>query len=81
MRLPEIPSSHLRDELRSYARTEFERNRGVTDVVSLGSFYLSLSNLCTDWDVIATHKISALGMHDLVLQCRRFLNYGRLWYT
>lgn len=30
----EIPNSPTRDELRSYARDEFERHRNVTDLVS-----------------------------------------------
>lgn len=32
--LPEVPKSPTRNELRDYARQEFERNRNVEDLVS-----------------------------------------------
>jgi hypothetical protein len=37
----EIPTSSTRDELRQFARGEFERQKDVTDIVSVASnFYM-----------------------------------------
>ncbi|KAK7544400.1 uncharacterized protein J3D65DRAFT_663652 [Phyllosticta citribraziliensis] len=46
---PEIPPSPTRDELRQYARTEFERHKHVTDLTHIR--YL-LSNGKTEFDMM-----------------------------
>lgn len=58
----DIPPSPTRDELHRYARAEFERNRNVTDLVSLNQHPVLLH---TD-RALDTHKISDIG----ILACR-----------
>lgn len=52
----EVPPSSTRDELRSYARHEFERNRNVTDLVSRMMVVHAIFLFLTETDV---HLFSA----------------------
>lgn len=51
--MAEIPPSSTRTELRDYARNEFDRNRGVEDVVRI----ISISQILWGWlaDYVKAH--------------------------
>lgn len=42
--MSEIPASSTRDELRAFAKGEFERHRDVTDIVGATVAYLVIKN-------------------------------------
>jgi hypothetical protein len=57
----EIPPSSTRDELRTYARQEFERNRGVSDLVSSRSVHF----------ISFFHPLSQLFLYCLIFKAKK----------
>lgn len=63
----EAPPSPTRDELRAYARHEFERNRDVSDLVGSPALIFRCTRLLI-WCLIVSHTLSDFGMSVVLIE-------------